>query len=56
MKGKKWWNNGIDEVMDFEPPDDSWTKGRSPALVKKIAEASKRQHEERRKLGLPWPP
>jgi hypothetical protein len=55
IKGRKWWNNGIDELLAYAPPDDTWVRGRSPALIKKCSEANKRQHEKRRSLGLPWP-
>jgi len=28
LKGKKWWNNGSIEKIDFECPGDEWKRGR----------------------------
>lgn len=56
VKGRRWWNDGADEIMTYECPGEGWTQGRSPATIKKCSENSKRQHEKRRESGLPWPP
>ena len=28
--GKKWWNNGINETISFEKPDETYILGRLP--------------------------
>jgi hypothetical protein len=28
VRGKTWWNNGIKSCMAFNPPDDTWSRGR----------------------------
>lgn len=50
-KGKKWYNNGVKQMLCHEPPGPEWTKGKIKELVSKAAKLGWKRHHENTKLG-----
>lgn len=50
MRGKRWWNNGVNQTRAFECPGEGWVRGRLPfpANTNRSPEAT----ENRRKAQL----
>ena len=49
-KGKKWWNNGIDEKMSFDQPDTLWSRGRLSTSVNGFSDLNKNKSS----MNLRW--